>query len=32
MYDEELFLKYQINEDFNNFDTIVEEMLVDLDD
>ena len=32
MYDEELFLKYQINEDFNNFDTIVEEMLLDLDD
>ena len=32
MYDEELFLKDQINEDFNNFDTIVEEMLLDLDD
>ena len=32
MYDEELFLKDQINEDFKNFDTIVEEMLIDLDD
>ena len=32
MYDEELFLKDQINEDFKNFDTIVEEMLLDLDD
>lgn len=32
MYDEELFLKDQINEDFKSFDTIVEEMLLDLDD
>ena len=32
MYDEELFLKDQINEDFKNFDTIVEEMLLDLYD
>ena len=32
MYDEELFLKNQINKDFKNFDSIVEEMLLDLDD
>lgn len=32
MYDEELFLKDQINEDFKSFDTIVEEMLLNLDD
>jgi hypothetical protein len=31
MYDEELFLKEQINEDFKSFDTIVEEMLLDLE-
>ena len=32
MYDEELFLKNQINEDFKNFDAIAEEMLLDLED
>ena len=32
MYDEELFLKEQINEDFKNFDAIAEEMLLDLED
>ena len=32
MYDEELFLKDQINEDFKNFDAIAEEMLLDLED
>jgi hypothetical protein len=30
MYDEELFSKDQINKDFKSFDTIVEEMLLDL--
>ena len=30
MYDEELFLKNQINEDFKSFDTIVEEMLLEI--
>ena len=32
MYDEELFLKDQINENFKSFDTIVEDMLVAFED